>query len=386
MIKILHFITDTNIGGAGNLLCEQIKGLDRAKFDITVALPRGSALIGKLKPLPCKIIQFNYGSNQSFSIKNIIESIEIIKKMRPDVVHSHGSLSSRIAATVLKTPCRVFTRHCAPPIPPFFTNPLIKRCYGAINDLLSTKIIATAECVKSDLIEMGVIGRKITTIVNGVMPLRYFSDNEKKFLRAKYGLSKENFVISIIARLEEGKGHKTLLEAAKICKTECPNFRFFIVGTGNFEQNLGDYATLLGVCDAVHFCGFQSDVSPILNITDVNVNCSYVSETASLSLSEGMSLGIPCVASDVGGNPYMVKNEENGLVFPVQNSDALAKALIRLYHDKELYKKCSLGALTRYREELNGKVMCQKMTNFYLREYRKSKNPFPATKIRAHPR
>ena len=86
-----------------------------------------------------------------------------------------------------------------------------------------------------------------------------------------------------------------------------------------------------------------------------------------------MSLGIPCVASNVGGNPYMVKNEENGLIFPLQDSKALANSLLRLYRNKNLYKKCSLGAAKRYREELNDKNMCQKMTDFYLREYIKSK-------------
>ena len=119
----------------------------------------------------------------------------------------------------------------------------------------------------------------------------------------------------------------------------------------------------------VYFTGFCDNVAPIFNITDVNVNCSFVSETASLSLSEGMSIGIPCVASDVAGNPYMVKNEQNGLVFKKHSAQTLANALIRFYCDNELYKKCSLGALKRYREELNDKIMCQKMTNLYLREY-----------------
>ena len=124
----------------------------------------------------------------------------------------------------------------------------------------------------------------------------------------------------------------------------------------------------------MNFVGFQKDIAPIFNITDVNVNCSYVSETASLSLSEGMSIGIPSVASNIGGNPYMVNDEENGLLFPAQDYEALANALIRLYRDDELYKKCSLGAYARYRKELNNKIMCEKMTSFYLNEHRRVRN------------
>ena len=155
MIKILHFITDTNIGGAGNLLYQQVKGLDKSKFEIFVALPHGSALTKKLKSLPCKIIQFKQGADKSFSIKNIIENYKIIKKVSPNIVHSHGSLSSRIAATLLNIPCRIFTRHCDPPTPKALKNPLSKRIIGTINNTLSTSIIATAECAKESLIEMG---------------------------------------------------------------------------------------------------------------------------------------------------------------------------------------------------------------------------------------
>lgn len=374
MIKILHFISDTNIGGAGNLLCEQIKGLDKRKFTFFVALPRGSMLIKKLGTLPCKIIECKYGADSSFSPESIKESYRIIKKIKPDIVHSHGSLSSRIAATALKIPCRVFTRHCAMPLSKIRRHPLSKMAIGRAYGILSTAMISTADCAKQNLIDMGCSAQKITTVLNGVAPIRILSENEKIYYRAKYGLTNDNFVISYFARLEEIKGHKTLLRAAKICKKYYPNFRFFIVGTGSQEQNLKEYARALYVDDTVLFLGFRDDVAPIFNITDVNVNCSDASETASLALSEGMSIGLPSVASDIGGNPCMVKNCENGLLFPSKNPDALAMALIRLYRDKALYEKCSQGALVRYKTELNNKCMCLKMNNFYLSEYRKSKN------------
>ncbi len=368
MIKILHFITDTNIGGAGKLLLEQIRGLDNEKFDVTVALPSGSALA---KKLPCKTIELNSCADKSFSLKGVFEAYKIIKKVRPDTVHSHGSLSSRIAAKILNITCRVFTRHCAPKVPKYMKNSFSKWSFRVINNVLSTSIIAVSPYTKRHLIELGCDEKRITTIINGCAPLRYINDDEKAYLREKYGLNKENFVISYFARLEEIKGHKTLIEAAKICKKQCPNMRFFIVGTGSFEQNLKKYATELKIDNTVKFLGFADDVAPIFNITDVNVNCSYESETASLSLSEGMSLGIPTVASNIGGNPYMVKNEENGLLFPQRNAKALANAIIRLYKDEDLYQKCSQGAIKRYKKELNSKIMCQKMTRFYLKEMKK---------------
>ena len=371
MIKILHFISDSKIGGAGKLLIEQISELDKNQFDITVALPKYSKLIDKL---PCKIIECNCSIDKSFSFNSIIEDYKIIKKIKPDIVHSHGSLSSRIAAKFLNIKSRVFTRHCAPNVPKYMKKPLSKWIFGKINNILSTSIIAVSPYTKRYLIDLGCNEKMIKTIMNGCSPLRYLSYDEKALYRTKYGLQEDDFVVSYIARLEEIKGHKTLIEAAKICKKQCQKLRFFIVGNGSCEENLKDYATKLKVNDVVEFIGFLDDISPILNISHLNLNCSYDSETASLSLSEGMSLAIPCIASDVGGNPYMIKNEINGLLFPPKDAKSLANAIIRLYEDKNLYKKCSRGAYNRYQKELSSKIMCRKMTRLYLSEIEKVKH------------
>ena len=228
---------------------------------------------------------------------------------------------------------------------------------------------------------MGCNPQKITTIVNGAPPIRPFSEEEKAFYKAKYGLEKDDFIISYFARLEEYKGHKTLLEAAKICQKSHPNFKFFIVGNGSQKDNLQSYAKALKIEDSVDFIGFLEDVSPIFNLTNLNVNCSFLSETASLSISEGFSLGLPCVASNIGGNPYMLKNESCGLLFEAQNANSLSTAICKLYQDKELYRKCSINASVRYAEELNDKTMSKKMANLYLKEYQKSKKSLKLTPL-----
>lgn len=373
MIKILHFITDTNIGGAGNLLCNQIKNMNMGEFSITVALPQKSDLIKKLAPLPCSLIECQHSADMSFSVASIKENIKIIQEVKPDIVHSHASFSSRIAATLLKVPCRIFTRHCVFPVSDIYKSPIIKLGFRAANDIFSTSIVTVADSARKNLLDMGCRDKMITTIINGSEQIREFSPEEIAFVREKYGLSRKNFVISIFARLEEYKGQKTFLKAAQICKKYYPNFRFFIVGDGSQRKELEKLSKSLGIDDIVHFTGFCTDTAPIFNITDLNVNCSYGTETSSLALSEGMSLGIPAVASDYGGNPHMVKNAVNGLLFPARNAEALAMAIIRLYRDTGLYSKCSLGALRRYKEEFTAQVMTEKMMNLYKKEYAKTK-------------
>ena len=381
MIKIRHFITDTNIGGAGRLLCTQIKNMDANQFRIFVAIPYNSKLINDLKKLNCTIIKCKYNADRSLSIEGIIEDYQIIRRIRPHIVHSHASLSSRIAATLMAVPSRIFTRHCAFPIPKHMKNPIIKGAIGEMNDILSTKIIAVADAAKQNLVNMGCYEKHIITVINGVEPIALISSNERKYLRAKLGIDKDSFVVTIIARLEEYKGHKTLLHAAKICLKYYSDFKFLIVGSGTQENDLKNLTRELKIENSVHFLGFCNDVAPVLNITDINVNCSYGTETSSLALSEGMSLGIPSVASDYGGNPHMVKNGVNGLLFPQKNPDALAQALIRLRCDSDLYAKCSAGAYKRFKEEFNASIMTDKMMSIYKSEHLNNRqqkaNPLP---------
>lgn len=371
MIKILHFISDTNIGGAGRLLVNQIRNMPRGEFDIFVALPRESALCGELKNAPCRIIECDHCADSSFSLSSVFENVKIINEIKPDIVHSHASLSSRIAAALCGVRSRIFTRHCVFPVPKIYESSLVRSAFKVANNILSTRIIAVAESARQNLVEMGCDGQKIEVIINGVEPVRTVSGSEKNELRAKLGIDNNGFVISIFARLEEYKGHRILLSAAAKCLKKFPNFKFLIVGEGSRKSELVSLTKELNIDKNIIFCGFCGDVAPYFNITDINVNCSFGTETSSLALSEGMSLGLPAVASDYGGNPHMARDGVNGLIFPRNDADALACALMRIYTDEELYKRCSQGALLRFQNEFNARAMCEKMAALYHREYRK---------------
>ena len=325
----------------------------------------------KMQGLSCHVIEARHGADRSFCASSVIEDYKILKKHRPDIVHSHASLSSRIAATALGIPSRIHTRHCAFPVSPVIKNPLGRAICGTANGLLSTKMIAVADAARENLIDMGCKKKKIETVINGSEPIRKFSEGEREELKKSFSLDKDSFVVSIFARLEEYKGHKTFLNAAKICKKYCPDFKFFIIGDGSQQEELKRYARTLGLEGDVIFTGFVSDVTPYFNITDVNVNCSFGTETSSLAISEGMSIGIPCVVSNFGGNTHMVKNGEEGLVFPAKNAESLAICLIRLYRDKELYCKTSQRARARYESEFTARAMTDKMKDIYLSEHNK---------------
>ena len=98
---------------------------------------------------------------------------------------------------------------------------------------------------------------------------------------------------------------------------------------------------------------------------DIVINCSVGTETSSLALSEGMSLGKPAIVSNYGGNPYMVKHGVNGFIYECSDYRSLAKCIEKLCADVELYEKMSHESYERFKQELNAENMAQKTNKLY---------------------
>ena len=121
----------------------------------------------------------------------------------------------------------------------------------------------------------------------------------------------------------------------------------------------------MGLQNNVLFTGFIKDVDKLMSITDLQCNASYGTEATSLALLEGMSLGIPAVVSDFGGNPGVIKNGENGLIFPQKNAEAMADAIYKVYSDKEFYAKLSNGAKEIFNNTFTAVAMTQNIEKVY---------------------
>jgi glycosyltransferase involved in cell wall biosynthesis len=230
---------------------------------------------------------------------------------------------------------------------------------------LNDKIIAVADAAAKNLTDMGVEREMIKVIINGVAGIEHYDAERKKLTRRELCVPEDAFVCGICARLEECKGIDTLLRAAQRILLKDKNCFFMILGSGSCESTLRELADLLGISDRVKFYGFISDITPYVNCFDLMINCSRGTETSSLALSEGMSISLPCVVSDWGGNPYMVCDGENGLVFRTDNFVELASEIEYMKNNVEEYKRMSQNAYSRYCSELNAKNMARKTEELY---------------------
>jgi glycosyltransferase involved in cell wall biosynthesis len=245
--------------------------------------------------------------------------------------------------------------------------------------LLSDRIIAVAHIVKRDLLQMGVDPERISVVINGAKPLKMASASEIEAMRERLGVARGERIVGICARLEKCKDHETFLRAAEIICRNSRDYRFLIVGEGSQRCALEDLAGRLGIADRVTFTCFCENVAEYINLFYINVNCSVGTETSSLALSEGMSLGIPAIASDYGGNPYMVRDGVNGFLYPQGNADELATRIL-LLEDDALYRRLSAGAYERFCRELNAKRMTQATEKLYVELLKKRPDRLRSTR------
>ena len=352
MIKILNVISDTNIGGAGKVIINYANNYDTSKYDVGVVLPKGSLLIEELKNTPVKIIEIDGLKDKSLDFKSIFKLIKIIKSEKPDIVHTHASMMARIAARFVKGTKIVYTRHCAYPVKSYIKHNPGRFLYKSINEFFADRIIAVGNAAEENLLDGGINKEMIDTFFNGVNKLEVTSDEEKAKLRKKYNIAPDEKVIGIIARLEEVKGHETFIDAANILLNEKKiKARFFILGTGSIEDKLKEKVKSLGLEDKIIFTGFVKNVGDYLNIFDLQINCSYGTETSSLSLLEGMSIGVPAVASNYGGNPYLIEDGENGYIFSIKDDKELATKALKILTNDDVKKHMQKRAVEIYEEK-----------------------------------
>ena len=366
MTHICHCISDTNIGGAGVLLTTLLTSADKKKYRFSVLLPQKSELIPRLTATGATVIPLPIRGDVSFSPRALFVYMRAIRRLSPDIVHTHGCMTARVA-TRLSTRAKIaVTRHCAWRDRPYYHG--IRRFLSKVSArLFADGYIATAEAARTDLLRMGVPPDRITTVPNGSMRARAVTRAEKAAFLRRYGLCDGDFTVGLCARLSPEKSIETLLYAMAELRRRLPNapIRAVIAGTGNEYLRLMSLKDRLSLGASVVMTGFLSDPSPLYACLSLAVSCSVGTETSCLALSEAMAHGLPLVACDYGGTPFLCKNGESGILFPLRDHMALADAIEALYCDRALYRRLSLGAFSRYLAHFSAEKMAASYAEFY---------------------
>jgi len=346
-IKILQLIT-TTIGGAGEHVLMLASGLDPARFDVTVSFSPGYPLDhafyeAKLKVVP---IEMRRTGGIMTSIKAYRALRKLLSEEHFDIVHTHTSVAGaigRLAARHSGVPVIVHMIHayaCHPYVPQ--PKRWLYRQVERWLDRFTDHYIAGSDYIRT----YGIVNRitppeKITRIYYALRRERLKDSPDRNTARRDLGLPVDAAVAGVIARLERQKGVVFFIRALPKVLQQIPNAHFIIAGDGPLRSMLYKEAASLNILSHLHFLGWREDIGRVLAALDVMVLPSLWEAFGIISL-ESMAMGVPVIASRVGGIPEVVRDRETGLLVPPGNSDELARAIISLLADPAYARRLGL--------------------------------------------
>ena len=359
---MFHILTDKNIGGAGRWLLSYLKHYNREIFDVSVVLPKNSLLYPMIVALRIPVISLEDMEDKSFDKKGKIALKQLFLKESPDIVHTHASLSARMAAKEAKVPLIFNTKHCMEST----SRPLWKKILRReVNKRYSHKIIAVSQAVRESVILGGTDPKQVVTIYNGIDPLFPLSQEEKGEILKFYGGNPEKKSVGIVARLEEVKDHETFLLGAKAVLEKRQDILFYIIGEGSLKEKLKHRAIELEIETHVIFTGFVEQIESLVAALDLNIITSK-EEALCISLIEGMSVGIPAIGTNSGGVGEVICHEKNGYLIPVGDWKELGNKIQVIFEDEKQYEVMKENAKQWAEKHFNAKTMTEKIERLYL--------------------
>lgn len=181
----------------------------------------------------------------------------------------------------------------------------------------------------------------------GVNTSKFYKSSKEDLIeiRKEFGLSGDDFVVSVIGELNDNKNQETIIKAIASLKSECPNLKALFMGKGEKAEFLKNLCNELNIQDRIHFLGYRHDVNRILSVCNLGASAS-LREGLGLNIIEEMASGLPIVASQNRGHRDIV-TEGSGILLQKNTAEEFAKAFLDLYKSP---KKCK--ALSKNNLEL----------------------------------
>ena len=338
-MKILFLANHLNVGGISSYLLTLAGGLKQKGHQVFLA-SSGGELEEKFIRAGVRLIQVPLDTKNEVSPK-IIFSFWKLKKItrafNPDLIHSHSRTTQVLGCLLGRALAKphIFTCHG------FFKAKLPRRLFGC----WGRKIIAISQQVKEHLIvDFKLDENKIIVIHNGIATGNFGDFSSRANLRAKLRIAPEEFLVGIIARLSDVKGHTYLVQALPIVMKSFPATKLLIIGQGKTNAALIKQVRDLGLEGSVEFIPEAENTKDWLAAMDIFVMPS-LQEGLGLALMEAMAQGLAVVGSAVGGIKTLIQDQKNGLLAAPADAPALARAIIALLGDSSLRR--SLGARAR---------------------------------------
>jgi glycosyltransferase involved in cell wall biosynthesis len=180
----------------------------------------------------------------------------------------------------------------------------------------------------------------------------------------RFGVKNESRLVVSFGRLTRQKGYDLLIESFKQVVAEIPDAVLLIGGEGEEKGRLAEAVKLAGLGEHIRLPGLVHEVHEVLASCEVYVSSSRC-EGLPMTLLEAMAHGKPMVATNVGGNSEVVHDGVTGILVAPEDSDSLAKAIIRMLKDDEFRKKAGVAASALFNREYTIDRHCAALAGYY---------------------
>jgi glycosyltransferase involved in cell wall biosynthesis len=293
---------------------------------VTVVCQAGGGLFGRAQASGLEVRPIVFGGDLKPGA--ILGLRGVLRETKPDVVHVHDPHATAAGVIAVRTlgrrrPRLVASRRVTLPL----RGPLSRMKFMACD-----RVLAVSQAVARGLVADGLPAARLRLVHDGVPDRVPGSDGLD--LSGELGLPAGARVIGNVAALTEHKDHHTLLRAMPRVLQEVPEALLVIVGEGPLRARLESEARSRGLRSRCVFTGFRSDVDRWMARFSLFSLTSRV-EGLGTTLLDAMCFSRAVVATATGGIQEAVRHGETGLLVPVGDSGALARALVDLLRDEK---------------------------------------------------
>ncbi|MDD5020667.1 MAG: glycosyltransferase family 4 protein [Endomicrobiaceae bacterium] len=371
-IKVCIIVTKLELGGAQKVAIDLCKKLDKNKFETFMICGLGGILdnetANEIKIYFVKDLIRQLNPFKDF--KAGLEIYKILKKERPDIVHTHSSkagILGRCSAFAAGIKNIIHTIHGFP-----FngTQSFLKRNLYIMLEKFCAKISKILIPVSTENIKKGLsygIGKEIQY---RYVRLGIDIENFKKIkgtpsLKRELNLKDTDIFVTTIGPFKPQKNLEDFINVANIIVNKNSNYKFIITGDGIERKKLENLIKNFNLKNNVYLLGWRRDISNILNSSDFFIMTSLW-EGLPISTIEAMSCGLVPIVNDVDGQREIIKDNENGFLIKPYDTKATADKILFLAENPDIKNKMSLNARQTINETFSIDYMIKQHENIYL--------------------
>lgn len=358
-MHIVHSESSCGWGGQELRIIEEARGMIARGHEVCIAAPPQARIYAEAQRRGVTAHALPIARK---GLRGWLALRRFLARRRPDIVNSHSSTDSWLAAlalwTLSRAPRLVRTRHISAPIA---RNIATRWLYGCA----TARVVTTGERLREQVVrETGLDPERVVSIRTGI-DLARFVPGERQRTRAQLQLPPDAFIIGIVATLRSWKGHRDLLDA--LAGIDDPRLFLAIVGAGPGEDNLRAQIKALGLEARVRMPGHQDDVVPWLQALDAFVLPSYANEGVPQAIMQAMACRIPVVTTPVGAIGEIVRDEQTGLMVAPRDIAALRAAILRLRDDAPLRQRLARSGFEFARVNFAAAIMLDDIERVFIR-------------------